>query len=285
MNGLYKYIKPILPKKEVESKNLNEIVSNIEFVPTNYPSDLTDKEWMVIEKFFTYGNQSEHHKRSLVNAVLYLVKTGCQWRMLPNDFPPYSTVSSFFQRAKHSGLWLKINKELVKLTREKDGRKSTPTYALIDSQSVKTVLASEERGIDGGKKIKGRKRHIVVDTMGNLLAVIVHAANIHDTKAGINPAKLAFKKYPTIEKFCGDDGYRKSFEEDVSLQLGLEVDISKRIKPIFEVLPKRWVVERTFSWLNHSRRLSKDYEYTTSSEEAMVTISHIHTLLRRHCFS
>lgn len=134
--------------------------------------------------------------------------------------------------------------------------------------------------LTGEKKVKGRKRHIVVDTMGNLLAAQVHAANIHDTKSGINPAKKAFAKYPTIKRFCGDEGYRKSFEEAVA-ELGLEVDISKRIKPVFEVIPKRWVVERTFAWMNNSRRLSKDYEITTGSEEAFVFISHLHTLLRR----
>ena len=133
-----------------------------------------------------------------------------------------------------------------------------------------------------GKKVKGRKRHIVVDTMGNLLAISVHAANIHDTKSGINPARKAFDKYPTIQRFCGDDGYRKSFEKDVSEQLGLGVDISNRIKPEFEVLPKRWVVERTFSWANHSRRLSKDYEINTIHEENMFMISHLRTLLLRY---
>jgi len=132
------------------------------------------------------------------------------------------------------------------------------------------------------KKVKGRKRHIVVDTMGNLLAIFVHAANIHDTKSGITPAKKAFEKYPTIQKFCGDDGYRKSFEEAVSEQLGLGVDISKRIKPEFEVLPLRWKVERTFAWSNHSRRLSKDYEIKAEHEENMFMISHLHTLLKRY---
>ena len=132
------------------------------------------------------------------------------------------------------------------------------------------------------KKVKGRKRHIVVDTMGNLLAIFVHAANIHDTKSGINPAQKAYKKYDTIQKFCGDDGYRKSFEEDVSTQLGLGVDISKRIKPEFEVLPLRWLVERTLSWGNNSRRLSKDYEIKTLHEENMFIISHLHTLLKRY---
>jgi len=117
--------------------------------------------------------------------------------------------------------------------------------------------------------------------MGNMLSVVVHAANIHDTKSGINPAKKAFEKYLTIEKFCGDEGYRKSFEEAVLSELGLGIDISERIKPVFEVIPKRWVVERTFAWMNNSRRLAKDYEITTASEEAFVMISHLHTLLRR----
>ena len=117
--------------------------------------------------------------------------------------------------------------------------------------------------------------------MGNLLAVVVHAANIHDTKSGINPAKQAFESYPTIKKFCGDEGYRKTFETEVAEELGLGVDISSRIKPGWEILPKRWVVERTFAWMGHSRRLSKDYEICVSSAETMVRISHLHTLLRR----
>ena len=132
------------------------------------------------------------------------------------------------------------------------------------------------------KKIKGRKRHIVTDIMGNLLAITVHAANIHDTTSGINPARRAYGKYQTIQRFCGDDGYRKSFEEAVSAQLSLGVDISKRIKPEFEVLPLRWRIERTFSWANNSRRLSKDYEIKTAHEENMFMISHLHTLLRRY---
>ena len=133
----------------------------------------------------------------------------------------------------------------------------------------------------GEKKIKGRKRHIVTDIMGNLLKVHVHAANIHDTKAGGKVFKAALEKYPTIEGVCADAGYRKTFENMV-LELGRRVDISARIKPEWEVLPRRWRVERTFAWLNHSRRLSKDYEITTKSEENMVIISHLHTLLKRY---
>jgi putative transposase len=117
--------------------------------------------------------------------------------------------------------------------------------------------------------------------MGNLLSAVVHAANIHDTVSGILPAQKAFQKYPSLRRFCGDEGYRKTFCEAVSNTLGLGVDISERIKPVFEVIPKRWVVERTFGWLNPSRRLSKDYEITTSSEESFIMISHMHTLLKR----
>ena len=135
-----------------------------------------------------------------------------------------------------------------------------------------------------GKKIKGRKRHVVVDIMGNLLAVYVHSANLHDTTMGIIPALQAHARYPKIEKFCGDAGYRGQFVEDVREFLGLEVDISEKITPIgWSVIPKRWVVERTFGWLIFSRRLSRDYEINSESSEAMIKISHIRIILRRLC--
>ena len=162
----------------------------------------------------------------------------------------------------------------------KAGRSESPSYGIIDSQSAKTIYASAERGIDGGKLVKGRKRHIVVDILGCLLSIVVHAANIHDTKSGINPARQAFERYPTIEKFCGDEGYRKSFEDDVKGELKLGVDISEKIQPGWAVIAKRWIVERTFAWAGYSRRLAKDYEISTHSAEAMFKISHIHTLLR-----
>ena len=174
-------------------------------------------------------------------------------------------------------------KSAGKKKRLNEGRNEKPSYGIIDSQSVKTIYASESRGIDGGKKVKGRKRHIVVDTMGHLLSVIVHAANIHDTKSGIEPALEAYFWYGSIEAFCGDEGYRGTFVDDVYEYMGLRVDISERIMPKFTIIPKRWIVERTFAWMGHSRRLSKDYEITTDSAETMVRISHIHTLLRKCC--
>jgi len=127
-------------------------MKKIKFKPTKYPSDLTNKEWKTIETYLPWGNKSDHHKRSLVNAVLYIKDNGCKWRSLPHDYPPHDTVWSFYRRARDSGLWEKLMDELVKLTRKKAGRKEIPTYGIIDSQSVKTVYASDEIGIDGGKK-------------------------------------------------------------------------------------------------------------------------------------
>lgn len=129
-------------------------MEQIEFQPTNYPSDLTDEQWEVIKEFFPQGGSSTHHKRSLINGVLYLVDNGCKWRALPHDFPPYSTVHSFYRRARISGLWEKVLDAVVEKIRVETGKNPMPSYGIVDSQSVKTVYASEERGIDGGKKQK-----------------------------------------------------------------------------------------------------------------------------------
>lgn len=175
-------------------------------------------------------------------------------------------------------MWEKVLDAIVEKLRVERRKNPTPGYGLIDSQSVKTVYASEERGIDG-EKIRGRKRHIVADTLGNILSVTVHAANIHDTKAGIEPAEKPAEKYPALKGFCADAGYRKSFEEAVKERPDLRVDISEKIKPHeWEKLPWRWVVERTFSWLGHSRRLAKDFEIAVQSVETIICISHLHTL-------
>ncbi|WP_267247300.1 transposase [Streptococcus sp. Marseille-Q5986] len=154
----------------------------------------------------------------------------------------------------------------------------------MDSQSVKTTDAAEERGIDGGKKVKGRKRHILVDTVGNLLDVVVHAAHLHGTKSGFLVARKVMLQFPTIKAFSADAGYRKSSEEMMVKEFGCPVDISEKIKDSWQIIPKPWVVERTFSWLNHSRRLAKDVEKSLSSELAFVKLSHINRLLKALSF-
>ena len=182
-----------------------------------YPTDLTDAQWSEIEPLYSGMRNRKWSKRELTNAVLYIVKTGCQWRQLPHDFPPYQTVYSFFSRGAKSGLWEEILAHLVEKIRKDAGKSAEPHYALIDSQSVKTVADNEQRGIDGGKKAKGRKRHAVIDTMGNLLGIVVHAANIHDTKSGILAAQKACKKYPSIQAFCADAGYRGTCIDEVKV--------------------------------------------------------------------
>ena len=253
-----------------------------EYKTTNCASDLTDRQWEEIKEFFPAGNKSKYNKRSLVEAVLYILKTGCQWRMLPHDYPPHNTVWSFYRRARDKGTWDTVMKHLVKVTRKNAGRNENPSYALIDSQSVKTTYYGDNHGYDG-KKTKGRKLQIVTDTMGNLLAVHVHAANIHDTKGGIYTFEKALYRYPTIQAGCADGGYRGTFKNTFEEFHNIRIDISMQIKEQtgFQVIPKRWVVEHTFSWLNFSRRLSRDYELSSRSAECMIVISHAFFLLNR----
>jgi putative transposase len=219
--------------------------------------------------------------RTLINAIFYVTKTGCQWRFLPNDFPPWQTVYSFFRRAKLKGILKKLLHLVVGVARALVGKNEAPTFGIIDSQSVKTVGPADCRGFDGGKKVKGRKRHIVTDTQGNLLHVRVHAANIHDTVAGCAVITAAVANYPTLKRICADGGYRNTTENFAQAALGRTVEISPKISKEWRVIPNRWVVERTFGWFNAARRLAKDFEITTSSEECMVMIAHCMTLLKR----
>jgi transposase len=163
------------------------------------------------------------------------------------------------------------------------GKEATPNYAIIDSQSVKTTSKSEQRGFDGGKKVKGRKRHILVDTIGNLLGVVVHAGNIHDIKAGILVVNKVMKIYPSIQAISADAGYRKTFEKDVLDNYDIPVDISTKINGEWKIIPKRWIVERNFAWMNNFRRLTKDFEITVKSAESFVKIAHIAQMLRNLC--
>ena len=250
-----------------------------------YDSDLSDEEWRLIEHHFQpqdrRGAVPIHAKRDIVNAILYLNKTGAQWRMLPKEFPPWQTVYDHYSNWNRRKVWEAALDELNALHRKENGKAMTPSYGIIDSQSVKTVSSSEGRGIDGGKKIKGRKRNIVVDTLGHLIHVMIHAANVHDSKAGCDVLAGARDKCPTLEAFSGDAGYRGTAVDFVEKTLGLKLHISKKIKDTFAVLPMRWVVERTFAWLGNYRRLSKDYEILTLTAENMVRIAMLRITVAR----
>ena len=242
-----------------------------------YPSDLTDAEWAVIQPHFQpkdrRGSACLHPRKRIVDAILYVVKSGCPWRMLPNDFPKWKTVYDHFSRWNKRGVWESALDRLNVLHRQKNGRSALPSYGIIDSQSVKTQYASEERGIDGGKKVKGCKRHIVVDILGNLLHISVHAANQHDTVAGGPILARTAEKHPTISAFSADAGYRGTAVKFVDEKLNLTLHISMKIKDQWAVLPKRWVVERTFAWLGQYRRLSKDFEILTGTAENVIRIA------------
>ena len=252
-----------------------------------YARDLRDKEWEIIKRYFEqgrkFGRPLRHDRRDIVNAIFYVTKTGCQWRMLPHDFPAWQTVYDYFQRWSREGTGEKVLDCLNQKDRVKKGRNALPSYGILDSQSVKTQYNSDERGIDGGKKVKGRKRHSVADTQGHLLHVKVHAANIHDTKAGPDVCDRAKEKFPTLKGFSADEGYRGTAAKHVEESRGLKMEISKKIKAEWTILAKRWGVERTFSWINNYRRMAKDFEILTCSAENFIRISMLQLLLDRLC--
>jgi len=229
-----------------------------------YPTDLSDAEWQEIEPLIpksktNRGRKRKHPLREILDAIFYLLRAGCAWRMLPHDFPPWKTVYHYFRLWRKEGTWEHINAALRTGLREADGREPEPSAAILDSQSVKTTDVKGVRGYDAGKKVKGRKRHILVDTLGLLLVVVVHAANIQDRDG----AKCVLEKA------------RQLFS-----RLQLIWARAPNVKG-FQVLPRRWVVERTFGWLGQYRRLSKDYEVLTETSEAMIYAAMSHLMVRR----
>ena len=252
-----------------------------------YPTDVSDAEWELIKHLIPRerkrGKRREVEMREIVNALFYLLRTGCSWRMLPHDLPAWQTVYSYFQRWQRKGVWQRIHETLRSQLRSIEGRDVEPTAGILDSQTVKTTEKGGVKGYDAGKKINGRKRHILVDTMGLILMVVVHAANTQDRDG----AKLIFDKiqdsFPKLHLIWADAGYAGKLVDWVKYFFGCVLEIVKRSdhKSGFEVLPRRWVVERTLAWLGRYRRLSKDYEYLPQTSETMIYVAMTHLMLRR----
>jgi transposase len=249
-----------------------------------YTSDLTDAEWQVLAPFFPppahTGRRRAWAMREVVNAIFYILRGGLLWRMLPEHFPPHQTTYRWFVRFRDIGLWESINHHLVTLDRERTGREASPTASIIDTQSVKTTEAGGPRGYDAAKKVAGRKRHALVDTDGRALKLQIHPAPVQDRDGAIPLLKASRPWYPFIERVFADSVYAG---EKLANATRIIVEIVRRLanQVGFAVLPRRWVVERFFAWINRNRRLAKDFEGTVASATAFLYAASVMLLTRR----
>lgn len=283
-----------------------------------YPTDLSDAEWEYMEPHMPapkgHGRPRIHSPREILNAIFYVLRSGCQWRFLPHDFPRWPTVYHYFRKWRINGTWERINRAIRERLRVRLKRNPQPSAGIVDSQSVKsTGVGGEQRGYDGGKKIRGRKRHLLVDTEGFVLRVKIHSAKIMDYEGIKLLLEQAGERFSRLKHLWLDAGYRgedkgkdwvektlgwtvelverprKAAPKEVLMawaaelaKEGIKVDLQKLIAPRgFQVLPRRWVVERTIAWISHNRRMSKDYERLCTSGEAFVYAAMIRLMVRR----
>jgi transposase len=265
-------------------------ITRVEYqrIGLRYASDLTDAEWALIARQMPprqrRGRPREVDLREVVQAIFYILTTGCQWRALPKEFPPYSTVQGYFYAWRDTGRWQRIVARLVRRARQKLGRKPNPTAAVIDSQSAPTTQAGGPRGYDAGKRICGRKRHIVTDTDGLLLAVHVHPANVQDCHGAVPLLERLRRRFPKLRHIFADRIYRGEQLLKALAHCGpWTIEIVQRPHGVkgFQLLPRRWVVERTFAWCGRCRRLTKDFEGSAATEVAWILIAHLRLLTRR----
>jgi transposase len=260
-----------------------------------YPSDLTDDEWGLVRPLIppgkTGGGKRRVIMREVVNGLMYILSTGCQWRALPKDLPPKSTVYDYFDLWTYDGTLERIHHALYEQCREQEQREGSPTAAIIDSQSVKSAekggACIDRHGYDAGKKIKGKKRHILVDTLGLLLHAVVHPADIQDRDGGILVMATVFGMFPFLNKLFADGGYQGAQFATALAKISprLDIEIVKRPDTAvgFKVIPKRWIVERTIAWLNRCRRLAKDWENLNRKALAFLRLASIRLMLRKLC--
>lgn len=254
-----------------------------------YPSDTSDEEWQLIMPHLPTqsgkGRPRQHAWRDIIDAIFYVLKTGCQWASLPGDFPPWRTVYTYFYRWTWQGWWQQLNDTLSALARQLDGRDACPSAAVIDSQTVKSTPTACYHGYDAGKQTKGSKHHILVDTQGLILAVVVHNADESEQAGAVQVLERAAPQTNCrrLKRIWADGGYRGAKLQELAAKFDWQLEIVKRTDNphSFVVLPRRWVVERTFSWLTNYRRLAKEYERTPESAETFIYVAACHLLLHR----